>query len=147
MQENGIATTLDSCEVEEAEAQRQSKESEGIADDEKTTSVENYGVGDLDKESQDNAPGTSEVEAVPTMDVNEQDVYAQQQQAPDDVHTLTHKIEVPNSKVRLLNYLCRILVKLHVHLIFPIKAKVVRMTFLPKIVVVSESQSFYLIGK
>ncbi|KAI6699961.1 hypothetical protein NL676_014285 [Syzygium grande] len=73
VQENGIATTLDSCEVEEAEAQRQTM-----------------------------PPGTSEVEAVPTMDVNEQDVYAQQQQAPDDGHTLTHKIEVPNSKVGVL---------------------------------------------
>ncbi|XP_056159075.1 uncharacterized protein LOC115682659 isoform X2 [Syzygium oleosum] len=102
VQENGIATTLDSSEVEEAEAQRQSKESEVIADDEKTKSVDNYGAGDLDKESQDNAHGTSEVEVVTTMDINEQDVYAQQQQAPDDGHTLTHKIEVPNSKVGVL---------------------------------------------
>lgn len=98
-QENGIAMALDSSEVEEA--QRQSKESEGIADDEKTP-VEDHGAGDLDKESQDNAEGTSKEEVVPTRDVNEQDISAQQQQASDDGHTLTHKIQVPNSKVGVL---------------------------------------------
>ncbi|KAF8018217.1 hypothetical protein BT93_H3187 [Corymbia citriodora subsp. variegata] len=94
VQENGVKTILDNVEVEEA--QRQLEESEGIADDEKT-SLENDGAGDLD-----NAHGTLEEEVVLTMDINEHDVSAQQQEASDDGHTLTHKIEVPNSKVGVL---------------------------------------------
>ncbi|XP_010027530.2 far upstream element-binding protein 1 [Eucalyptus grandis] len=94
VEENGIVTTLDGSEVEEA--QLQSNVSEGIVDNEKT-SVENHGAGDLD-----DARGTSEEEVVPIVDVNEQDVPSQEQQASDDGHTLTHKIEVPNSKVGVL---------------------------------------------
>lgn len=67
----------------------------------------------MNTESQDNSQETLKEEAVPSADVIQQDVSAQQLQVSDDGHTLTRKIEVPNNKVNLRSYLCKLSVEVH----------------------------------
>lgn len=94
------------------ESQEQPKESGEAAVDEKAYS-ENHEAKDVITESQDNSQETLKEEAVPSADVIQQDVSAQQLQVSDDGHTLTRKIGVPNNKVNLRCYLCKLSVELH----------------------------------
>ncbi|KAI6682254.1 hypothetical protein NL676_036135 [Syzygium grande] len=99
VEEGNKGTAANNSEVEES--QEEPNESGEAAGDEKASS-ENHEAKDVNTESQDNSQETLKEEAVPSVDVIQQDVSAQQLQVSDDGHTLTRKIEVPNNKVGVL---------------------------------------------